>query len=323
MAKCIGCGAELQDSDSLKIGYTTNINNDYCVSCYKLLHYGVSLTHDKPEILDLDINHNDLVLLVCGVFYLDNVFNLGINYPNMVLVVNQIDLLPEYTNLDNFKYNLERKSRHNKYKFLDIFLMSGKTRSHINALKNLLDTTPFKNVYLMGQVNSGKSTIFNGLTGGNALTSTKRGLTRGLIYKEVDGKCYYDTVGFDKPGYIDSFLDYEKYKSLIPLKTIHPKIYQVNKEKGYNLSDLVGICVDKQFVLYASFDIEVTNLNVNSIINNYQNSNYKEFKFSKSDEKLYQITIFDLALIHIKSPFTITIYANPIAHISIKEALFK
>ena len=37
---CSGCGVKLQDENILNIGYTTNINNELCMRCFRLQNYG-------------------------------------------------------------------------------------------------------------------------------------------------------------------------------------------------------------------------------------------------------------------------------------------
>ena len=37
---CLGCGVKLQDENILTIGYTTNLNNDLCMRCFRLRNYG-------------------------------------------------------------------------------------------------------------------------------------------------------------------------------------------------------------------------------------------------------------------------------------------
>ena len=37
---CKGCGIRLQDENILNIGFTTNLDLDYCMRCFRLQNYG-------------------------------------------------------------------------------------------------------------------------------------------------------------------------------------------------------------------------------------------------------------------------------------------
>ena len=37
---CSGCGVKMQDDNILGLGFTTNIENDYCMRCFRLKNYG-------------------------------------------------------------------------------------------------------------------------------------------------------------------------------------------------------------------------------------------------------------------------------------------
>ena len=50
---CMGCGIALQDSDEQALGYTPNLENNYCKRCFRLKNYGEKRIEER--ILDEDI----------------------------------------------------------------------------------------------------------------------------------------------------------------------------------------------------------------------------------------------------------------------------
>ena len=50
MKKCIGCGIELQNENVLNTGYTPNLENDLCMRCFKVKHYGETSVITKNKM---------------------------------------------------------------------------------------------------------------------------------------------------------------------------------------------------------------------------------------------------------------------------------
>ena len=53
MKKCFGCGVILQNENILNIGYTPNLENNYCMRCFKVKNYG--------EVTCIDANTEDYI----------------------------------------------------------------------------------------------------------------------------------------------------------------------------------------------------------------------------------------------------------------------
>lgn len=49
MKKCLGCGVVLQNTDKDALGYTPKLENDLCIRCYKLKHYGNLINSGKHQ----------------------------------------------------------------------------------------------------------------------------------------------------------------------------------------------------------------------------------------------------------------------------------
>ncbi len=73
--KCLGCGVKLQSDNILNIGYTPNLENDYCMRCFKVKNYGISesITSNKEDyinILKSIKKTKDLVLYIVDILNL-------------------------------------------------------------------------------------------------------------------------------------------------------------------------------------------------------------------------------------------------------------
>ena len=98
---CSGCGVLMQDDNILGLGFTTNLENDMCMRCFRLKNYGEyesvsSSLVDYQSIIDGINNTNDLVLYVVDILNLPN--NLQdireMTTNDCILVLNKRDLLP-------------------------------------------------------------------------------------------------------------------------------------------------------------------------------------------------------------------------------------
>ena len=80
---CSGCGVKMQDDNILGLGFTTSLNNEMCMRCFRLKNYGdyesvSSNVIDYQNIFDGINNSNDLVLYVVDL----------LNLPNNLLEIN-------------------------------------------------------------------------------------------------------------------------------------------------------------------------------------------------------------------------------------------
>ena len=95
MSKCIGCGANLQDTNPNEDGYVTNINNDLCERCFKIKYYGQNkpsnFTNDDYVRIVNKIRDKDIVI------YVSSMLTLNLDYintfKNVILVITKRDVL--------------------------------------------------------------------------------------------------------------------------------------------------------------------------------------------------------------------------------------
>ncbi|AUD64916.1 hypothetical protein BK011_04205 [Tenericutes bacterium MZ-XQ] len=338
ITKCKGCGATLQTEDSKKVGYAKSINHDYCMSCYKLLHYGEVEAHFHPEDLP-SFNKDAVVFMVSSVMHLDMLFEYPVyRYePDLkyVYLINQIDLLPDSTNLDEMLARITDKAKSNRIPYVDIIMMSAKNPYDIENLHHYMMGFKEKNIYLIGVQNSGKTTIFKALTKDpHALSFTKAGLTQEAMMKQLGSHVIWDMPGLYQEGYIHRFLPYETYKKLIPTQRINPKIYQMKKHQSLFIEGLIAITIkqdDQTIVLYLHKDINIHKTNMNRIKDLLDKKSemfdiyvdvYEEKSFKIPVGKT-QITFADIGFIHIDGPNTISVKHPKGMHITLTEALFK
>ena len=338
ITKCKGCGATLQTEDPKKVGFAKSEDHDYCMSCYKLLHYGEVEAHFHPEDLP-SFSKDAVVFMVSSVMHLDMLFEYPVHRyePDLkyVYLINQIDLLPDSTNFDDMLAAITKKSLAYKIPYLDIIMMSAKNPYDIENLYQYMMGFKEKNIYLIGVQNSGKTTIFKALTNDpHALSFSKAGLTQEAMMKQLESHVIWDMPGLYQEGYIHQFLPYETYKKLIPTHKINPKIYQLKKNQSLFLEGLIAITIkqnDQTVVLYLHRDINIhkTNINrINELIDKKTEmfdiyvDTYEEKSF-KIPEGKTQITFADIGFMHIDGPNTISVKYPKGMHITLTEALFK
>lgn len=336
--KCMGCGATLQVQDEKKVGYALSLDHDYCQACFKLMHYGDVNEHFHPEDLP-KLSQDAVVFMVSSVLHLDMLFTYPVyRYePNIkyVYLINQIDLLPESTNLDDMLKQMIIRAKLMRVPYHDIIMMSAKNPYDIQNLEVYIQNFSEKNMYLIGVQNSGKTTIFKGLTKDtHALAFSKAGLTQEALIKSIGKRQIYDMPGLYQKGYVHQFLPYQTYKKLIPLETIKPKIYQLKKDQTIFLEGLIAITVSQPtqtVVLYVKNMLKVHKTNVlkiESLLNEKEKNfdiyvdTYEQKSFKIKDAKM-QITFADIGFMHILGPNTIKVTYPKGMHISLSEALFK
>jgi 30S ribosome assembly GTPase len=328
IARCKGCGIELQYIDETAPGYANDRERVYCKACYRLLHYGEGGIHLHPEDLP-KLKANGLVLMVASVLHLDLLFSYPIyRYQpdaRFVYIINQVDLLPDSTNLDLFLHNLVAQAKRRHIPFEQIILMSAKNPQDLENLRLYLAKQPEKDIHLIGVQNSGKTTIFKALTDDDqALALKKAGLTQRVLTGQMNDHVIYDMPGLYQSGYLHQFMDYADYRKLIPDKTIKPRIYKLDFGQSIRIEDLfilTNLAAQRSVVFYLSEHVRVNRVNTKRISDSIDRTwSKKTFHRLKGKQ---QITFSDMGMMHVEGPFKISLYYVKDAHVNITEALFK
>ena len=327
--KCLGCGARLS-LDEKEVGYTKSLEMDFCQACFRLKHYRQVKTHHHPIQIP-KLNENSLIIVVTSVLYLDLVFTYPIKRyqknSKVVYLINQLDLLPYQTNYQYLYQRLREEANLYHAEYEDIILMSSTDQDDIEKLRTYLKTYQVKDIYLFGVQNSGKTTLFNALTGRKEpLTDVKAGLTQDTITAQFEHFKLHDMPGLYQNGYIHEFLPYEDYRKLIPLREFKPIIYQVKVNQAFIINEMLAIKLlkgDNNSVVFYFNNPKINRVNESNISSQLnQLFEYTKTTFKLSKAQKYQITVADIGLIHLEGLQTVELTYPKGLHISLKEAFF-
>ncbi len=223
--KCIGCGLSLQSEFKNKPGYTPNLQNNYCMRCFRLKNYG-----EKKDLESIDydkvlakVNENKGI-----VFFLIDYLNLNKETLNIfkkikltkILVISKSDILRRDMKFSKIKtwlqkvYNIEDNIAFisNKNNFQNINIFKYMTKLNVNTC------------YIMGITNAGKSTFINSILKQNGyrkeiVVSNKPNTTLDFIKLKFSDFTVYDT-----PGYNYLFASEEELK-----REIKPVTFNITK----------------------------------------------------------------------------------------------
>lgn len=335
--RCKGCGAILQNKDEHQVGYSPDLNKDFCQACFRLAHYGEVKDHFHPDELP-SLKPKSLALMVSSVMQLDMLFF----YPlyryapdvTYTYIINQIDLLPESTNLDKLLDRIIKRAKSMQIPYQGIILMSAKNEEDISNLREYIASFKTKNVYLLGVQNAGKTTLYKSLVNDTyALAMNKAGLTQEALSASLnDHQTLYDMPGLFQEGYLHQLLSYEQYKGLLPHKSLKPMIYQLKAKQGLLFEGLVGLSVNKDIsvVCYMSDRVKIHRTYQDKIVELIKEQTLKERLYVSDYETRtfqlktgkQQLTFADFGCVHVEGPLHVTLTYPKALHISITEALF-
>lgn len=316
--KCLGCGVELQNENILNLGYTPNLENKYCMRCFKVKHYGETSTISKNKedyiaILEMINRCKDLVIYVVDVLNIKENLNDIKKYltNDMILVLNKWDVLPK--SIKEAKIYAYLKQR---YDFKEIVAVSALKNYNLELLMNYIYSyQKSSHVYVVGETNAGKSSLLNKII--SNYSSLNPNLTISSMpettLEKIDIKLNENLTLIDTPGIIDEgniihSLDKKYYKLLNTNKEIKPKTYQIKKNQCLIIGDFLRIDYlngDKNsFTLYIPNGIKVRRMN--SKHDDLKELSYKEYEFSFHED----LVIYGLGFVKMVIKGKIGIYLN-------------
>lgn len=292
MSKCLGCGVVLQSTDKDGIGYVDNLDKDICFRCFRLKNYGeyrsVSLNNIEYKSIIDNIPSKCLVLYVIDIMYL-NIDNIP-KFPNMLLVLTKRDILPKSIKEEK----IISKIKNIRNDFLDIICVSSIKNYNIDRLFNsILKYYNNNSVYVVGNTNSGKSTLLNKIiynygdnNNSNITVSMYPSTTLDKVEIKIGNVTIVDTPGLIEDGNFVNIMESKDLKKVTPKKEIKPKSCQVSGEGSILIDEYVRIDyntkIDNSFVIYTSNSIKTSFISSNNDIL----KKYKPIKYSLSKKDL-------------------------------------
>lgn len=256
---CKGCGVVLQSSDAAAIGYTPKMEADYCQRCFRIRHYDDVVISMKQGI-DSDavlqkINAMDaLVVWVVDLFDFESNLLPGINRhllgKDILMVATKRDLLPATLGNEKLSQFLLRRLKEEGILVQGI-VVCGDLAAHARREDNasvdevcaaIAHYRKERDVVVMGMANAGKSTLLNAICDGVDLTTSRHpGTTLDFNSIAMEGYQLYDTPGLTRMDSLLTHVDDGLLKTVIPLKPLKARGYQLKGNQTLSLGGLVRL----------------------------------------------------------------------------------
>lgn len=299
--KCMGCGNILKDDE---------LEHNICNRCFRLKHYGeYHVTNkDNSDYLKIinNIDSDDLVIYVTSLLNL-TIMDLS-KFKNVIVVLTKRDILPK-----SVKDNKIIDYVKNHYNFKDIEVISSIKNYNLDNLISKIEKYNKKKVYLIGNTNSGKSTLLNKLIENysesdiDITTSMYPSTTLDTIEVKINDIEFIDTPGIIDNGSVINYIDYKMLKKITPKKEVKPRTYQIKGKGSLVIEDLVRIDYetnDNSMTIYIANSVNI--LRVGETNPRLKNLPKREFNL-KNDK---DIVITDLCFIKFVKGLKVKIYAN-------------
>lgn len=299
--KCMGCGNILKDDE---------LEHNICNRCFRLKHYGeYHVTNkDNRDYLKIinNIASNDLVIYVTSLLNL-MIMDLS-KFKNVIVVLTKRDILPK-----SVKDNKIIDYVKNHYNFKDIEVISSIKNYNLDNLISKIEKYNKKKVYLIGNTNSGKSTLLNKLIENysesdiDITTSMYPSTTLDTIEVKIKDIEFIDTPGIIDNGSVINYIDYKMLKKITPKKEVKPRTYQIKGKGSLVIEDLVRIDYetnDNSMTIYIANSVNI--LRVGEANPRLKDLPKREFNL-KNDK---DIVITDLCFIKFVKGLKVKIYAN-------------
>lgn len=243
VVNCSGCGAQLQNLDENKIGYTPakEISKKVvCMRCFKLKNYSEVIDYDvSPEkyrsILKQIEKRSSLLVVILDINDLHSAqktIDYFAEHQNKIYLFNKVDILPK-SKKRAFLTNYVEGVLHG----IDgeVLVMSAKNKNDVGMVRNHLLKSEFKHIYFVGAANVGKSTIVNSILYNvdvkKPVISSLPGTTYNVINIKYENKLFTDTPGLIDENSTLYNIDHKLIKKVLPTKEVKQKMFQLNEQQ--------------------------------------------------------------------------------------------
>ena len=307
--KCLGCGVTLQNTNEEAPGYTKSLDMDYCMRCFRLIHY--------REFLKLPVSYDETKILNCiekkkgFVFYFVDFLNIcketldhyhRIKAPKM-LVISKSDIIPKSIYLKKVKDWLQQEFGVKE----QILFINQTSKQSKKKILEIMENREEKRFYFLGITNAGKSTFLNGLL--DMLEEENRHIAVSempdttLDFIEI--KLSIGTI-YDSQGFSYHYLDTED--ALIRVANnkieIKPVTYQMKENESLILENLIRINSNKKnsITFFGSANLKLQKVYENNI--RLKNS----YKIVLDVPNNSQLVLKGIGFFYIKQACELTIY---------------
>ncbi|MEG0328835.1 MAG: ribosome biogenesis GTPase YqeH [Longicatena sp.] len=323
---CKGCGVVLQTEDKTSIGFTPKIEADYCQRCFRIRHYDDVVISMKQGI-DSDVVLNKINKLDALILWVVDLFDFEANMvsgmnrhlsgKDIILVATKRDILPD--TVGNEKLSQFMVAR---LKELGIYvkgiIICGDLVKHANdeyndsieqVEKGIDKFRKGRDVVVMGMANAGKSTLLNALCHNADLTTSRHPGTT-LDFNEIKREDYvlYDTPGLTRYDSLLTHIDDSLLKSIIPLKPLKARVYQLRENQTLSLGGLVRLdligCSQVSAVAYFSERLNIHRSKQENADALWE-QHFNELLAPVLDEKVSDMQVYEFSNIHEKSDIVI------------------
>lgn len=308
MKRCLGCGVELQNEDKNKKGYVKSLDQDYCMRCFRLTHYGDSFIDMR-----LDIKREDIleriradkrpVAFIVDIMNIESAINNdmieALKGHDVILVFNKYDILPKNINSQKIEEYLDAfvSKKMQGVKVVDVIITHKYDDHFAELFLDILNVQRISEIMFCGNVNAGKSTIINKLIANADLTVSRFPSTTldFNVIKRGD-LTFIDTPGIIDEGDMSLYVDEKELKRLAIDKTIRPQIFQLYEGQSYIVESVLWLDVIPKnkgsVVFYISNKLRVHRTKIANA-KNYYDKHRDDFNLKLTLNKVQEWTISD------------------------------
>lgn len=258
---CEGCGIALQTEDPDQAGYIPEqaLTREVvlCKRCFRIRHYGeMAKVEQDPDAylhrLDEIARSEGFVVWVVDLFDFAGSWIPGLarrigNLP-VLIAANKVDLFPPSVKRERLRGWIFQSAKKLGIRPVDVVLISAEVGIGIRQMMEAIEFyRDHRDVYMIGTTNVGKSTLINQILKKAKLTekeiittSPYPGTTLDAIRIPLeDRKFLVDTPGIVREDRVSEWVEPGELKSVIPHKTIKPRVYQLNDQQTLFFGGLV------------------------------------------------------------------------------------